>query len=93
MLLDDTDLRDPAPPASGRRRARRGRLPRPADQAQPAPHRRPAGALGVVAVLSLGVVALGGGGSSNPSTTQVQVGRHRGHAATSPRHHGRADSA
>ncbi len=71
-MFTDTDLRDPAPPVPGA--GERAAVATRAKQLKR--NRRLAaagGALGVVAMLSLGVVALAGGGSSNPSTTQVQV--------------------
>jgi hypothetical protein len=71
-MFTDTELRDPTPPVPGA-----GERAAVANRAKQIKRNRrltaAGGALGVVAVLSLGVVALAGGGSSNPSTTQVQV--------------------
>jgi hypothetical protein len=71
-MFTDTELRDPTPPVPGA-----GERAAVATRAKQIKRNRrfaaAGGALGVVAALSLGVVALAGGGSSNPSTTQVQV--------------------
>ena len=71
-MFTDTELRDPTPPVPGA-----GERAAVATRAKQIKRNRrltaAGGALGVVAVLSFGVVALAGGGSSNPSTTQVQV--------------------
>jgi hypothetical protein len=82
-MFTDTDLRDPAPPVPGA--AERAAVATRAKQIQR--NRRVAaagGALGVVAVLSLGVAAFAGGGSTNPSTTQVEVAGTSGDREAAP---------
>jgi hypothetical protein len=70
-MFTDTDLRDPAPPTPGA--AERAAVASRAKQLK-RNHRLGAagGALGLVAVLSLGVVALAGGGSSG-SSAKIQT--------------------
>jgi hypothetical protein len=72
-MFTHTDLRDPAPPVPGA--TERAAVTTRAKQIKR--NRRVAaaggGALGVIAVLSLGVAAFASGGSTNPSTTQVEV--------------------
>jgi len=71
-MFTDNDLRDPAPPTPGA--PERAKVAVRAKQIKR--NRRltaAGGALGLVAVMSLGAVALGGGGSSGPGTSRVEV--------------------
>jgi len=71
-MFTDTELRDPAPPVPGA--AERAKVARRAEQITR--HRRltaAGGALGLLAVLSLGAVVLTGGGSSGPGTSRIEV--------------------
>ncbi len=71
-MFTDNDLRDPAPPTPGA--PERAKVAVRAKQIKR--NRRltaAGGALGLVAVMSLGAVALSGGGSSGPGTSRVEV--------------------
>lgn len=71
-MFTDDDLRDPAPPVPGA--TERAAVTTRANQIKR--HRRLAaagGAIGLVGVLSFGVVAISGGGGSNPANTRVEV--------------------
>ena len=71
-MFTDNDLRDPAPPTPGA--PERAKVAVRAKQIKR--NRRltaAGGALGLVAVASLGAVALSGGGSSGPGTSRVEV--------------------
>ena len=71
-MFDDNDLRDPAPPTPGA--PERAKVAVRAKQIKR--NRRltaAGGALGLVAVMSLGAVALAGGGSSGTGTSRIEV--------------------
>lgn len=71
-MFTDNDLRDPAPPTPGA--PERAKVAVRAKQIKR--NRRltaAGGALGLVAVMSLGAVALSGGGSSGPGTSRIEV--------------------